>query len=181
MAVLSRRRQPVDHFIARKPFYRPQWPFYQGQCTFIKPKQPVNHFIARRPFNMAANGRFMKPRQLVDHFIARRPFYRPKAARRPFYRPRWPFYQGQWQFYRAKAARWLAPMCANTDKGVGVLVFWYVPGRGSGLSGSGFRFKFAFRVRGFGSTAAQGFKAQGAGFRLQGFRLQALWGLGFGV
>ena len=97
MAVLSRRRQPVDHFIARKPFYRPQWPFYQGQCTFIKPKQPVNHFIARRPFNMAANGRFMKPRQLVDHFIARRPFYRPKAARRPFYRPRWPFYQGQWQ------------------------------------------------------------------------------------
>ena len=100
MAVLSRRRQPVDHFIARKPSYRPQ-----GQCTFIKPKQPVNHFIARRPFNMAANGRFMKPRQLVDHFIARRPFYRPKAARRPFYRPRWPFYQGQWQFYRAKAAR----------------------------------------------------------------------------
>ena len=63
---------------------------------------------------------------------------------------------------------------------------WYVPGRGSGLSGSGFRFKFAFRVRGFGSTAAQGFK--GSGFKGSGFRLfkvrsavLAAQGLGFGV
>ena len=81
-------------------------------------------------------------------------------------------------------------MCANTDKGFGVLVFWYVPGRGSGLSGSGFRFKFAFRVCGQGSgfrllkvqsavLAAQGLgfgvwglglKAEGSRFRLQGFR-----------
>ena len=40
MTVLSRAKQPVDHFIARRPFYR----------RFIKPRQPVDHFIARRPF-----------------------------------------------------------------------------------------------------------------------------------
>ena len=79
-------------------------------------------------------------------------------------------------------------MCANTDKGFGVWVFWYVPGRGLGLSGSGLRFKFAFRVCGFSSTAAQGFKAQGSGFKGSGFRLfkvqsavLAAQGLGFGV
>ena len=78
-------------------------------------------------------------------------------------------------------------MCANTDKGFGVLVFWYVPGRGSGLSGSGFRLKFAFRVRGFGSTVSRR-KAQGSGFKGSGFRLfkvqsavLAAQGLGFGV
>ena len=71
-------------------------------------------------------------------------------------------------------------MCANTDKGFGVLVFWYVPGRGSGLSGSGFRFKFAFRVRGFGSTAAQGFKVQSAVLAAQGLGF-GVWGLGLKV
>ena len=102
------RRQPVDHFIARRPFHR----------RFIKPRQPVDHFIkpvdhfiARRPFYR----RFIKPRQPVDHFIARRPFYRrfikPRqpvdhfikpyfiavlssqgSPRRPFYQARRPFY-----------------------------------------------------------------------------------------
>ena len=78
-------------------------------------------------------------------------------------------------------------MCANTDKGFGVLFFWYGPGRGSGLSGSGFRLKFAFRVRGFGSTVSRR-KAQGSGFKGSGFRLfkvqsavLAAQGLGFGV
>ena len=60
-------RQPVDHFIARKPFYQPQWPVYQRQLRFINRRQPVDHFITRRPFYRPpmANGRFIKPRQLI--------------------------------------------------------------------------------------------------------------------
>ena len=61
------RGRPVDHFIARRPFYRRngqgQWPFYQA-------RQPVDHFIARRPFSRL----FIKPRQRARR---RAPFYRP--------------------------------------------------------------------------------------------------------
>ena len=93
-------------------------------------------------------------------------------------------------------------MCANTDKGFGVLFFWYVPGRlgpfgfgsavltrrprkgsrrkaqGSGFKGSGFRLLkvqsavLAAQGLGFGVWGL-GLKAEGSGFRLQGFRLQA--------
>ena len=58
------------------------------QWTFYEAKQPVNNFIARRPFYrsivlpvdhfIAPNGRFIK---------ANKRFYQAKAARRPFYRP----------------------------------------------------------------------------------------------
>ena len=51
-------KQPIDNFIARRPFYR----------SIVL---PVDHFIA-------PNGRFIK---------ANKRFYQAKAARRPFYRP----------------------------------------------------------------------------------------------
>ena len=64
------------------------WPFYQANGRFMKPRQPVDNFIARRPFYrsivlpvdhfIAPNGRFIK---------ANKRFYQAKAARRPFYRP----------------------------------------------------------------------------------------------
>ena len=62
--------------------------FYQANGRFMKPRQPVDNFIARRPFYrsivlpvdhfIAPNGRFIK---------ANARFYQAKAARRPFYRP----------------------------------------------------------------------------------------------
>ena len=62
-----KRGQPVDHFIARRPFSR----------LFIKPRQRARRRARGRP---------------VDRFIARRPFYRPQW---PFYQGQWPFYQAK--------------------------------------------------------------------------------------
>ena len=64
-------RGPVDHFIARRLFYRPI-------AVLSRRRQPVDHFIhfiAPNSRFIKVNGRFIKPRQPVDHFIARRPLY----------------------------------------------------------------------------------------------------------
>ena len=44
------KRRAAPHFIARRPFYRPNCRFTKVNGRFIKPRQPVDHFIARRPF-----------------------------------------------------------------------------------------------------------------------------------
>ena len=71
-------------------------PMVKANGRFIKRGQPVDHFIARRPFSrlfikprQRARRRARGP---VDRFIARRPFYRPQW---PFYQGQWPFYQAK--------------------------------------------------------------------------------------
>ena len=80
---------PVDRFIARRLFYRPRWPFIKAHGRFIERRQPVDHFIARRPFHRRfikprqPVDHFIKP---VDHFIIQKSS---KTRAHPPYRGKW--------------------------------------------------------------------------------------------